>query len=352
MPSTAEMLRDLFVDIHAKVESQYQYHESERVRGEHAKKLLREKEKDYPYLKKKGVEQSYSRFLEFEAKLARKRAQRPRFTAEVFWKNLLTHPLTSKEEWRSFLRFLDSDYEDLDLGLLRGNILLRLKLETANFLEMEDPPVLPEYDWISPLGGAKAVRYSTGPLLDGQSRVRVKRDGPLRRFMEIGAISWWKNDEWERTGHIMVIDLDEGRQRHPWFILCNEWTDSWGEMIVAAPTVERVDMYTPGVFPPDQHRTTIAQLVDKDGLVTRSNDPKKDPFLRRLHKDFHIDLRRVTDGKDLVRIMSWNQRAHSTIEECYADGTGRIYLEYDRDRNEYILPEPGLRRLPTGFLSK
>ncbi|KAL9043939.1 MAG: hypothetical protein Q9214_002890 [Letrouitia sp. 1 TL-2023] len=351
MSSNSEILREIFLKVHDVVQPQYEEHQSERIRAKYAKDLLREKEKDFPYLKKKGVEEIYTRFLAFESELASEKAYRPRLTAKAFWYNLYTLPLTSDKGTSSLGHFLNNDFEHLDLGLLKGKTPLRLTVEIGNFLYMQDPPNLPEYDWIEPPDGASAVGYLPEPLPNGQNRVPVERDGPLRRFMEIGTVSWWRFGEWEPTGHIMVIDLDKDRQRHPWIILSNEWVDSWGESVIADSKVETVNSNTPGVFPSDQKRTTIAQLVDRHGLTTRIDDPKKDPFLRRLGKGFHIELKSVTDGKNLVRIMQWNQRAHSTVEECYADGTGRIYLEYDREKNEYMLPDSGLRRGPTGFLS-
>lgn len=142
-------------------------------------------------------------------------------TAKVFWQYLLTLPINSAK----LGNFLSNDFEPLDLGLYKGRIPLRVELEVANLQEMEDQPSLPQYDWVYPDDVARAVGYSSDSLPNGQSRVRVERDGPFRRFYEVGAVTWWRNGEWERTGHILVLDLDKGRQRHPWIILLNEWID-------------------------------------------------------------------------------------------------------------------------------
>ncbi|KAL9611714.1 MAG: hypothetical protein Q9167_003637 [Letrouitia subvulpina] len=346
-----EKLEEIFTEIHDFSSDQYRLHKSINASMDLEKQLLKEKEERFDYLKQKGNEQAYKEYLDFSRNLSHKRNQRPRYTAKQFWHGFLTLPIYKSGQKLSLIEFISNDFEDLDLGLLRGRIPLRLRISYANLLEMTAQPSLPNYDWIEVPDGAFGVKYLSEPLPKGLSRVPVTGDGPLRRFMEIGSVMCWQCGDWEATGHILVVDLDKDRQRHPWFILCDQWGDSWGESVFAAPTVEKVDSETPGVFPPDRNRTTIAKLVDGNDNRTRSND-LKDPFLLRFGKNFHFDLQRFTDGRDLVRIMMWNRKCNSTMEECYADDSGTIYLEYDRDQDEYVLPERGLKRLPTGFLPR
>lgn len=62
--------------------------------------------------------------------------------------------------------------------------------------------------------------------------------------------------EWDRTGHVLVIDMDDRdvRHRHPWLILASEWPtdgEETGEgdfMVHAEEEVMRGDNTQEGVF--------------------------------------------------------------------------------------------------------
>ena len=58
-------------------------------------------------------------------------------------------------------------------------------------------------------------------------KVKSDKDALLRRFLCLGWVIKLDDNEWVRTGHVLVIDMDEAanKKRHPWFLLASEWYD-------------------------------------------------------------------------------------------------------------------------------
>lgn len=54
--------------------------------------------------------------------------------------------------------------------------------------------------------------------------VDASEDTKLRRFASLGwVIHVRPNGSWSKTGHALVMDMDKGRDRHPWFVLPSHW---------------------------------------------------------------------------------------------------------------------------------
>ena len=88
-----------------------------------------------------------------------------------------------------------------------------------------------------------------------------QRDDKLRRCAALGWIIMENSDgDWKRTGHVMVVDMDDRdiRQRQPWLILAPEWPTDGVEMPDGTFThradevARRDDSSVAGVFPGDR----------------------------------------------------------------------------------------------------
>lgn len=70
---------------------------------------------------------------------------------------------------------------------------------------------------------------------------------------------------WEKTGHVLVIEMDDRAVRHrqPWLVLASEWptdgdeTPESGSTLYARDEVVRGDSSVPWVFPGNHNRTPI-----------------------------------------------------------------------------------------------
>ncbi|KAL8792547.1 MAG: hypothetical protein Q9195_004846 [Heterodermia aff. obscurata] len=176
---------------------------------------------------------------------------------------------------------------------------------------------------------------------EGSSEGRPKE--VLSRFWPLGYLSYRRSAGYfERTGHVLVMDMERGRDHHPWIVLASEWRDINGDGddglgFFHAPS--RVELDTPGVhgiFPGDTRRTPVAKLVHKG-----DHSASELPFLKQLGPDLLIDLwrkggvrpyERTTRFRsyhpDLARIMSWYWDAVTREEVCY-DEDGQEYSRYN-----------------------
>ncbi|KAL8874904.1 MAG: hypothetical protein Q9192_009126, partial [Flavoplaca navasiana] len=112
--------------------------------------------------------------------------------------------------------------------------------------------------------------------------IGAQRDDKLRRCAALGWIVMEKSPgNWKRTGHVMVIDMDDRdiRQRQPWLLLAPEWPTDGDEMPDSTFThhadeiVDREDISVAGVFPGDKNRTTICCIRPQDPTVDMSGQP-------------------------------------------------------------------------------
>lgn len=125
--------------------------------------------------------------------------------------------------------------------------------------------------------GAAAIRYPDGhPSAEYESRgsqyslVSDPKSDPdvLHQFTPLGYLAYQHSKEvWEYTGHVMVMDMDLGRDHHPWIVLASVWPDIIGtgtddDFLCKAPRrVKRSATNVHGIFPGDTRRTPIGKCV-------------------------------------------------------------------------------------------
>ena len=88
-------------------------------------------------------------------------------------------------------------------------------------------------------------------------KVKADKDTLLRRFPCLGWTIMVDGNDWVRTGHVLVIDMDEtaNKKRHPWFLLASEWYDDHclypdgDRTIYAEQFVEQGRIDVVGIFP-------------------------------------------------------------------------------------------------------
>ena len=173
----------------------------------------------------------------------------------------------------------------------------------------------------------------------------------LRRFASLGWVIYTRDDgTWEKTGHALVIDMEEGRNHRPWLVLASHWPvnqeDSRGSFIVHAPEkVERNDSTTYGVLPGGHNRTPVARIDCTNENV---------PILQQFGSNFifqavrfggsQIYNRHTNSGPDLPHIMDWYWDPVAEQEVCYGrDGTE--YMRFNRQTKK--IDYPSLKSLST-----
>ncbi|KAL8935867.1 MAG: hypothetical protein Q9216_005218 [Gyalolechia sp. 2 TL-2023] len=180
--------------------------------------------------------------------------------------------------------------------------------------------------------------------------IKAQDDDKLRRFAAIGwVITEQAGGRWEKTGHVLVVDMDDRAVRHrqPWLVLASEWptdgdeTPEGGFTLYAGDKVMRDDPNVPGVFPGDNNRTPICCIKP----LQESKGGK--PVISRLGDDFdfaperlggHIRARPSAKGPALARIMEWYWDPTKKQEVSYTT-EGWEYMRYDRQTKEYSFPD-------------
>ena len=175
-------------------------------------------------------------------------------------------------------------------------------------------------------------------------------------------------NEWTRTGHNLVLDMDEtgNRKRHPWFLLASEWYDdhclySDGDRtIYAEQFVEQGRSDVDGIFPNTNDRTTVARL--RSTQLEEQN--KTGPFLLHFNPDLRFEITRFgqppdqqertdpryLDGTYLPVIMELYWNPQTKEEVCYNEDK-LVYFRYNRLTGDYHYDDPAatdnyIERLP------
>lgn len=151
----------------------------------------------------------------------------------------------------------------------------------------------------------------------------------LRRWYPLGGLAYKRGKHFELTGHMLVMDIDHGRDHHPWIILASEWPDLCGEgedgesgKWTAKKSQEITPDFVPGVFPADTRRTPIARI---DHTADASFAQRARSMLLNFGPNFEFDLLRkggrpVRDTPkwkahhpDLVHVAQWYYDAVSSL---------------------------------------
>lgn len=307
------------------------------------KRLLDKARQDYPTVTKL----TYHDYVEYWGnktveEIDRERQAIPVYEASTLWEGLQYHPLEDRKDAEWMANFLEHSYfpRVIDLGKLDGRTSIRFAPRNYSF--EDDTIICPD--------GHEAV--STGVLAVGyhhrhdawSTQSGTSDGGVLRRFKEVGSILMEDMDGWNRTGHVLVIDMDKGRNRQPWIILASAWEvdDGYSSDTVRAPqTVPRNDTRAFGVFPGHGERTTIARINAQSGKSNTST-----PLLLQFGSEFSFRLDEhgfrstmgIPQGPELARVMPWVKQLGwmDWQQVCYVEDDGKHeYMRYDARLQTY-----------------
>ncbi|KAL8936803.1 MAG: hypothetical protein Q9211_004011 [Gyalolechia sp. 1 TL-2023] len=297
----------------------------------------------YPFMK----DITYAYYTDYWCRIAMdavttRHQSTPAYSASEFWHKLYHDPLTNVAEINAFCVFLNYSYfADIEIGRLDGETPLRLAPGAGLINDGED--LFDDLDWAD--DGASAVSYAEGHPSEEEVRLVSPNDGLLRRFWEVGYILWNMGTGWKKTGHVLVLDVEKGRDRHPWIMLAKTWEtdDDEPKTITVPDRVRKGDRSAFGVFPGNQNRTTVAKLVP----ISSDSRAQSTPVLKRMGSNFTFRLQRsgktITRqkarsqyGPDLARAMTWLKRP-SGEEVCF-DKRGIEYMTCDPITGTYSYP--------------
>ncbi|KAL8908267.1 MAG: hypothetical protein Q9207_000888 [Kuettlingeria erythrocarpa] len=179
--------------------------------------------------------------------------------------------------------------------------------------------------------------------------IKPSEDGALRRLTSLGWVLMKSHGRWRKTGHVLVMDMDdrEVRHRQPWLVLAYQWPTDFGEetqegssIVTADESVARNNELQPGVFPGDNNRTPICSI-----RPLQTGHPTI-PVLKQLGPNFSFAPRRVGGprpvqikslGPDIPRVMDWYWDDTRKLEICY-NQNGEEVMWYAPLKREYGYP--------------
>lgn len=182
------------------------------------------------------------------------------------------------------------------------------------------------------------------------------KEGTLRRFMSLGwviRLDSTVEHGWERTGHVLVMDMDEGRHRHPWIVLASHWPDDRDYPDNDDFLVYAKDSDAYGVLPGTNNRTPIGRLYPNPKVA-----PPSRPILLELGPDFEFGITRLGGGQrqgvclgrgsNLANIMHWYDDVAKDEEVCFGPD-GKVCMRYNRQTKQYRYGDPDTAawRLPS-----
>lgn len=210
-----------------------------------------------------------------------------------------------------------------------------------------------------------AINYADGFPLEENPGISINREMPpneeylfnadtdpvLRRFISLGYITMlMPHGEWVKTGHVLVLDADCGRNCHPWIVLASRWDSedeaiqiAGGETIITAPEIVKPnDDKTPGVLPGDHNRTPIARLdplhpVSGGRKLVEYFGPEYKFVAERFGRE-SIATTRKPYGPSLVEIMEWYWDPVEQLEEVCYTKNGQRWYNYNKDTRKYRGP--------------
>jgi len=193
-----------------------------------------------------------------------------------------------------------------------------------------------------------AISYPDGhpsEFEESRFRIRSTEDRKLRRFASLGWVIRVDGETWARTRHVLVKDVDVGRDRHPWFVQASGWPSEFenvngGFTTYAEARVDRDDAWQPGVLPGGMNRTPVAKIVpyklfDASSIpVLKQFGPDFDFLAERHGGDRSYDSTMLQFGPDLAHVMEWYWDPVTEEEVCYYKN-GEEYMRYDRQTKQY-----------------
>jgi len=226
----------------------------------------------YPFMSDVTIIEYHRYFLRQGAQKKQEEIEQPKPTLEQFWNAAYNFdPLSTAASTVSDLQRILSrrNLESVPLGKYGGMNNARLEL-------IPEIGALPTTDNVKgrislhyEATDSGAISYPDGHLSEFEEsrfRIRSTEDRKLRRFASLGWVIRVDGDCWVRTGHVLVMDMDVGRGRHPWFVLASEWPAEFedvdgGFTIYAEARVDRDHSSQTGVLPNGKNRTPVARIV-------------------------------------------------------------------------------------------
>ena len=343
-------VQDIFAEIENRGKKSRVEYESVQVVDAFIEKELEKARHIYTFMKDATV-LDYSDYINtLFAQKKRNAMMLPLPTTEQLWEAAYNYdPLSTPPGTESDLQKILSDKRlgSVPLGRLWGEFKLELIPEIGALPTTEDTEGLTAFSYAATDSGA--IIYEDGHPSDFEApglKVNPPEDDKLRRFASLGWIILVQPDRsWSRTGHVLVIDMDERRNRHPWIVLASHWPHEFedadgGFTDYAEKRVLRDDSTQPGVLPGGHNRTSIGRIdpVDKSSEA---------PVLKQFGPDFAFSVvelggERSHDrdpewGPDLAHVMEWYWDPNAEEEVCYSENR-KEYMRYDRQTKQYTYP--------------
>ena len=292
----------------------------------------------------------------------------PMYTAEDFWNAAYDFdplsPTATPDGTQLAKIAMSGRLQCITLGKIYGHTTLKLIPALGTLPATETPNFRSPFDYAITDSGA--IYYPDGhPLEDifgadlsmdssqntGPHDIRATDDDTLRRFAALGWVAQerpWGG--WEKTGHILVMDMDDKsiRDRQPWMILASEWPTDGDETLEgtfswhAKETVWRDDNTEAGVFLGDDNRTPICSI-----RPIGPSENIKGPILKQFGEAFqfepickagHRSTKPSRYGPALAHVMDWYWDPDAKQEVCYTRG-GLEYMRYDPQTKQYSFPD-------------
>ena len=310
---------------------------------------LKKSQELYPFMREKTADEYYDyHVLRLQNQYLAKFAG-PTPTSEEFWNAAYdfdpmdSSPSKCPSKLQEILR--TGRMGPITLGKVYGQVTLKLLPAMGALPENPNPPYDSQLDFAGTDSGA--ISYPDGhpsglmadPIEPGPSAaslskikkmvtIKPSNDDKLRRFTSLGFILQEEGGIWRKTGHVLVIDMDDRSMRHrePWLVLASEWPADGGETqkrdytCRARETVLRPDRDAAGVLPGDKNRTPICKIRPMD-------ESKNDlPVLKQFGEGFkfkpvryggHRKARPSSYGPDLAKVMPWYWDPKEEQEVCF-----------------------------------
>lgn len=314
----------------------------------------------YPFMEDVTKRQYYDYRRKALADKYRAELAKPAPTAAEFWNAAYSYnnfggPADANEELTKIT--CNNKMDAIPLGNYCGHAKLELILAMSS-LPITDYTSLTNFGYATADG---AISYPDGhpsETREDDYKVKASQDKRLRRFLSLGhVIHTLPDGTWSMTGHSLVIDLDETRDHHPWFVLASEWPSKYvnaaGDSTICAPfSVDRDDAYQPGVLPGGHNRTVL-------GMVLPMVESSSLPVLKQFGPDFNFVIKRPGGersynhdpdrGPDLARIMEWYWDPTKEEEVCYYK-KGMEYMRYNPRTKYYSYPD--MNKLRTAVIGE
>lgn len=170
----------------------------------------------------------------------------------------------------------------------------------------------------------------------------------LTRFWPLGwPIYTYEKAQPEYTGHVLVMDMDKGRNRHPWLVIASSWPNPMsvdGDFTRTAPYRVRLDEpEVDGIFPGGTRRTPVAKMRHLPGAKL----DQKPHFFHHFGPDFNFTIDRMGGDRQFVRsrefkehhpdlaiIVGWYWDEDKQQEVCY-DAEGKEYKRFNSETGRY-----------------